>query len=366
MTHGDDLERVLRDAFAAKAQAAIGDDRVPPSVDLHSAPHLSARRGRFLAPLAAAAAVVLAAGLVFALRGSGTTDGHAGQRPGALGSTASRHASGQKTTSASASPAAKAVHVRLKWSDGSQFGVGVPVIAYLSRKITDARAFAAATSVTVDGTPVAGAWYFETTNNEPGYPLEAHYRLQNYWPAHAKIAVKMPLQGLSAGPGLAYDDSLTLAFTTGAANIATVSDATHTLTLVSDGRTVGTYPVSLGASNTPTSRGTKVIMEKGLSICMSGPGYHECNIKYTQRLTYGGEYLHAAPWNVGNLGKHDSSNGCTNLSTPDAATLYTLLEIGDVVRYPDAHGPALQLGQGYADWNVPWSVWLTGGAVPTR
>ena len=39
----------------------------------------------------------------------------------------------------------------------------------------------------------------------------------------------------------------------------------------------------------------KVVMEKGDNICMSGPGYHECNIKYTQRLTYSGEYLHAAP-----------------------------------------------------------------------
>ena len=72
--------------------------------------------------------------------------------------------------------------------------------------------------------------------------------------------------------------------------------------------------MSLGAARTPTDSGVKVIMEKGDNICMTGPGYHECDIKYTQRLTYSGEYLHAAPWNVANIKRGvDTSNGCTNL-----------------------------------------------------
>jgi lipoprotein-anchoring transpeptidase ErfK/SrfK len=129
---------------------------------------------------------------------------------------------------------------------------------------------------------------------------------------------------------------------------------------------VASYPVSLGARNTPTARGTKVVMEKGLSICMKGPGYDECGIKYTQRLTYGGEYLHAAPWNTYNIGHGiNSSNGCTNLYTSVAKTLYGELEVGDVVRYPDANGPKMTMGAGYGDWNVPWSQWLTGGDVST-
>ena len=43
-----------------------------------------------------------------------------------------------------------------------------------------------------------------------------------------------------------------------------------------------------------------------------------------------------------------------------------VLRVGDVVDYPNAKGPAMTLGEGYGDWNVPWSQWLTGGAVPTR
>jgi lipoprotein-anchoring transpeptidase ErfK/SrfK len=366
MSYGDDLERVLRDAFDAKARSAVGDDRVAPGLDGRPARFQGTRapvrsRTRFLAPLAAAAAVVLAVGLVFAIRSSSTVDGHP--------TAAASHNAVAKQPAASASKPPlplTPVHVMLKWSDGSRFGVGVPVIAYLSRKITDARTFAAATTVTVNGSPAAGAWYFETSGAVAGYPLEAHYRLQNYWPAHSKISVKLPVKGLSAGPGMAFDDSLTLGFSTGAANVATVDDLKHTLTLVSDGTTVGSYPVSLGARGTPTARGIKVIMEKGISICMSGPGYSECGVKYTQRLTYGGEYLHAAPWNIANLGNTDSSNGCTNLSPADAAALYGMLEIGDVVNYPNANGPPMQLGAGYGDWNVAWSTWLTGGAVTTH
>ena len=41
------------------------------------------------------------------------------------------------------------------------------------------------------------------------------------------------------------------------------------------------------------------------------------------------------------------------------------MKIGDVVHYPDANGPAMQLGPGYGDWNVAWSQWLTGGALKT-
>ena len=128
----------------------------------------------------------------------------------------------------------------------------------------------------------------------------------------------------------------------------------------------GSFPTSLGASNTPTQRGIKVIMEKGLSICMSGPGYSECGVKYTQRLTYGGEYLHQAEWNIRNINNGvDSSNGCTNLLPSDAERLYHFLRVGDVVQYPNANGKHMQLGMGYGDWNVSWGDWQTGGLVST-
>jgi lipoprotein-anchoring transpeptidase ErfK/SrfK len=275
---------------------------------------------------------------------------------------------GAPTTKASSKPAKPKtpVHVALKFSDGSRFGVGIPVIAYFSKQLSDARPFSDATKVTVNGAPVKGAWYFEHSSADKKYPVEAHYRLQNYWPAHSQVHVDLPVKGLSAGGNMAFDDSLTSDFGIGAANISTVDDSTHKITVTSDGKPIGSFPVSLGAADTPTRSGVKVIMEKGASICMHGPGYSECGVKYTQRLTYDGEYLHAAPWNLGNIGRADSSNGCTNMTTADAQKLYGILIIGDVVLYPNANGGKMQLGQGYGDWNVPWTQWQTGGLVRTR
>ncbi len=268
------------------------------------------------------------------------------------------------TAASTTAPAAAPVHIKLLNSDGSTYGVGMPVIAFFSKRITSGKALQDATKTTVDGKPLKGAWYFETSSYYRGYPIEAHWRPQVYWPAHATVRVAIPTKGLSAGKGLAFDDSLTLDFSTGARNVSSVDDTTHKLTVTTDGKQYGVFPVSLGAHRTPTAHGVKVIMEKGRSICMSGPGYHECGVKYTQRLTYGGEYLHSAPWNVSNIHNGvDSSNGCTNLLPTDAQRLYGFLNVGDVVEYPNANGPAMQLGAGYGDWNINWGTWQSGGLV---
>lgn len=284
------------------------------------------------------------------------------------------------SSSVPAGPVGKPVRVSSAvLSDGSQVGVGMPIIVLLSRPIKDARGFAKATTVRVNGRVVHGAWYFERKYGDKGHPIEADYRPRSYWPGHAHIHFELRTHHVSAGKGLYFANRLSLDFTTGASNILTVNDATHRLTVMSDGKqwpnSSTTFPVSLGASNTPTKRGVKVIMEKGLSICMHGPGYSECGIKYTQRLTYDGEYLHSAPWNCtgspgcagpgNNIGSGDSSNGCTNLTPTDAKKLYDFLEIGDVVQYPNASGPLMSLGDGYGDWNVPWPQWQTGGLYRT-
>ena len=316
-----------------------------------------------------AVSVTAVAGLLAtACSSSGSQTGGA-SATGSKGSSSSAAASTSAAPTTSAKPTpppTKPVHIKLLNSDGSDYGVGMPVIAYFSKVIKSAKALQAATTVTVNGKTAKGAWYFEYSSANSGYPIEGHFRMENYWPANSKIHVGIPAKGLSAGSGLSYDDSLTLDFSTHDRIVSTVDDSTHRMTVTDNGKEYGTFPVSLGASNTPTARGTKVIMEKGRSICMRGPGYYECGVKYTQRLTYGGEYLHSAPWNVSHIRSGvDSSNGCTNLLPSDAQRLYGFLGIGDVVIYPNANGPAMTLGKGYGDWNVNWSNWLTGGLVST-
>ncbi len=313
-------------------------------------------------------ALLLLVGVALTATACSTTDGSPqAQAAGAKSPSGSGPASpsNSPTTPKPKPKPKKPVHIKVLNADGSNFGVGMPEIAYFSRKPANGKPLQDATTVTVNGKPAKGAWYFEYSAANKGYPVEGHFRLQNYWPAHSRVHISIAAKGVSAGKNLAYDDSLTSDWTTGPANISVVDDSTHTITVTSDGKKFGSYPVSLGATDTPTRSGTKVIMEKGASICMSGPGYNECGVKDTQRLTYDGEYLHAAPWNLGNIGHADSSNGCTNLTPGDAKTLFDFLRIGDVVKYPNANGGAMQFGQGYGDWNVPWGTWQTGGLVST-
>ena len=299
--------------------------------------------------------------------GSGSTNAAGSSSPSSTAPTTTAPSSPTPTPS----PTPKlttAVHVSLLNGDGDVRGIGMPIIAFVDQKITDAKAFNAATKVTVNDEPVEGNWYWLETARGGGAVYEAHWRPQTYWPAHAKIHMDLPVENLTAGAdthggNFYFENSLTLDMSTGVAYVGTIDASTLQMTVTADGRHLGTYPVSLGAADTPTARGVKVIMEKGLDIRMTGPGYDDPHVKFTQRLTYGGEYLHSAPWNVANIGHRSTSNGCTNLLPANAETLYNTFEIGDVFNYPNANGPAMTIGAGYGDWNVSWAEWQGGGLL---
>ena len=334
----------------------------------------------------ATAAVVLSA-VVLAGCTADRVDGN-GSVPGGSRTTSARPtpvaSTSAASTSASPQKTAVSVHVSVNISDGATVGVGMPYIAIFNQTITDARAFQDATKVTVNGAEVDARWYFEYADASSGHPMEAHLRMEHYWPANARIHVDLPVKGHTGGavahhPNSVYrfDNSLTSDFATGDAHRVVVSNAQHQLTVYNNGSVWKTFPVSLGATKTQTRRGIKVVMEKLPTVCMHdiAGNYHECGIKDDQRLTYDGEYLHAAPWNCtsgpgctgpyNNIGSANSSNGCTNLRPADAKTLYDFLGIGDPVEFPDADGKRMQLGDGYGDWNVTWSLWQTGGAIKT-
>ena len=57
------------------------------------------------------------------------------------------------------------------------------------------------------------------------------------------------------------------------------------------------------------------------------------------RVTYCGEFLHAAPWSVGSQGCANVSHGCTGMSTANAAWLYNQSKRGDVVEYVGSDRP---------------------------
>jgi lipoprotein-anchoring transpeptidase ErfK/SrfK len=312
-------------------------------------------------PTAAVLALTLAAAAACS-HAPDTPAWHGG--PASSGAPAAPGASSGTPSAAAPTPAGKPVHVRLLEGDGSTWGVGMPVIAYLSVKITDAKAFAAATTVTVNGAPAQGGWYFERSAIYSGYPLEAHYRLPAYWPAHARIHLDLPVKGQSAGKGLVFDNSLTLDMNTGAANISKIDGHAERMVVTSDGKQVFSYPVSLGKASTPTFSGVKVVMEKDRVQRMVGPGYDE-KVPWSVRVTNSGEFVHSASWNGGNIGQRSTSHGCTNLTVKDAQQYFGFAHIGDVAVYTHTGGPTMPSWDGYGDWNLSWNTWQSGGVLKT-
>lgn len=269
------------------------------------------------------------------------------------------------------------MHVSLLEGDGGVYGVGMPIVVYVDRKVTDAAAFEKATMVTVNGTPAGGAWYWERSSRQ-GQVLEAHYRPEKYWPANARIRVDMPVKGLSAGKGLAYENSLTLDIATGASHVSVVDCARERMTVTSDGKTVRSFPTSCGKAKTPTYTGAKVVMQKGeekpgstqlrpdgaVRMVSTNPADpYDLIVPWSVRLTASGEYAHAASWNGGNIGIRSTSNGCTNLNVNDAKWFYQFSRIGDVVTYANTGGTRMPSWDGYGDWNIPWSAWTSGGLL---
>jgi len=265
-------------------------------------------------------------------------------------------------------PPGDPVHVSTFEADGKTYGVGMPIIVYFSKKVTDASAFRKAATVTVNGQKADGAWYFEHSQRDNA-ALEAHFRMQQYWPAHAAIHVALPLEGKPAGTGLTFDNSLTLDVATGAAQVSQVDGDAHTMTITSDGAPVKTLEVSLGKAETPTYLGTAVVMAKSNPEEMkSDPGEtpaYDIEVPWSVRVTNSGEFIHDASWN-GSIGSANLSHGCTNLNPADAEWYYGFAQIGDPVTWTNTGtGTVIPVEDGWGDWNLDWATWSQGGLVPT-
>jgi lipoprotein-anchoring transpeptidase ErfK/SrfK len=258
----------------------------------------------------------------------------------------------------------KPVHVRLLQGDGTTWGVGMPIIAYINTDISDAHMFAKATKVTVNGQPAEGAWFFQNSAIYPDYPVEAHYRTEQYWPANADIRLDLPIQGLTAGQGLVFDNSLTLDMKIGPRNISEIDGQTLKMNVTSDGQPKFTFPVSLGKASTPTFNGIKVVVTKAAvqRMVSTEPGNtYDIQVPWSVRLTNSGEFIHSADFNGQNIGQRSTSHGCTNISSANAKLFFDFAQIGDVTVFTNTGGSTMPSWDGYGDWNLAWATWQQGG-----
>ena len=247
--------------------------------------------------------------------------------------------------------------------DGQVVGVGMPLIVKLSRAIPKEYRDDLQRRMTVQATPPQeGIWHWVS-------PTEVRYRPKTYWKAGTKLFYKIQAGGLPLGNGYYGRADLTVDAKIGPAVVMTVDNKTKKMTVTKDGKTLRTIPISLGKKSTPSSSGTMVIIEKLKETVFdtrddpNPENRYVTDIEYAQRLTWGGEFIHAAPWSVAAQGRTNVSHGCVNMSTENAKWLFGQTRVGDIVIVKGTERK-LQHGNGWTDWNLSWSEYVKGSAIP--
>ncbi|KUO03784.1 L,D-transpeptidase [Streptomyces caeruleatus] len=248
------------------------------------------------------------------------------------------------------------------------YGVGQPVTAELSQPVKDKNQRATVErALKVESTPsVEGTWHWVSDK-------ELHYRPQEYWPAGAVIQARSNLDGIKISDRLWGGKVKPLRITIGDQVIAVTDAATHQLTLYRNGEEVRSIPVTTGKPGFETRNGVKVVLGKEYFVRMRGTSIgiaegsadsYDLPVYYATRVTWSGEYVHAAPWSVGSQGYANVSHGCTGMSTANAAWFFENIREGDIVKVINSYGNTMEpFGNGFGDWNVEWKNWRNGSAL---
>lgn len=248
--------------------------------------------------------------------------------------------------------------------NGETVGVGMPVIIRFDIPVTDKASIEK--HLDVESAPQqAGAWHWISDH-------EVHWRPRNYWQPGTDVTVHADINSIPAGSGIFGQLSRTTTFTVGDSVISKVNLDTHRMRVFINGGLARVIPISAGKDGWETRSGTKVIIEKfrnkrmdaaTIGVDESDPEYYNlANVEYAMRVTYSGEFLHAAPWSVGAQGDDNVSHGCVGMSTEDARWLYNLTKRGDIV---DVTGSDrwMTLTNGYGDWTLPFREYRQGSAL---
>lgn len=248
--------------------------------------------------------------------------------------------------------------------DGETVGVGMPVIVSFDVPVTDKATFERHMSVT--STPAQpGTWHWLSDH-------EVHWRPKTYWQAGTDVHVEVDVNSVPAGNGIFGQESRSIDFHVGDSVVSKIDVDAHRMRVYVNGGLARTIPISAGKPGWETRSGTKVIIEKHrrkrmnaatIGVDKDDPEYYNlANVQYALRVTYSGEFLHAAPWSLGAQGSANVSHGCVGMSLDDAAWLYGITTRGDVVEVTGSDR-WMTLYNGYGDWNASFSDYREGSAL---
>ena len=248
--------------------------------------------------------------------------------------------------------------------DGKTYGVAMPVVAEFSPGIAPKdRARVERRLFVRSDPPQPGVWHWVDSGTQ------AYYRPPAYWQPGTKLTVRLAIEGLPVGKGRYGNVDRTATATIGRKLTMDVDNKTKQMYVYRDDRLLRKIPVSLGKKSTPSSSGTMVVMEKKESTVFDtfaelGPveGYRT-NITYAQRITWSGQYIHAAPWSVGDQGRRNVSHGCVNMSNGNAVWLFRQTMVGDPITVKGTERKLVN-GDGWTAWMYSWEQFIKGSALP--
>jgi lipoprotein-anchoring transpeptidase ErfK/SrfK len=264
---------------------------------------------------------------------------------GARGRTSNRTATFETSAPAGTFSAA------LGETPGETVGVGMPVMVTFSRAIRDKAQVERSLELRTSK-PVVGAWYWMDDQT-------VWFRPKRFWPAYTKVHLIAHLAGVRGGPGLYGAADLSQAFTVGESLVTVASTSTHRMKVWVNGKLSHDWPISTGQPGDDTPNGAYLTIEKGnpvdmdscsYGVCAGDPGYYNVLVYDSVRFTWSGDYIHSAPWSVGEQGFTNVSHGCVNLAPGYAVWYYDRAVRGD---------PVTVVGSPVGGtWNDGWTIWF--------
>ena len=224
--------------------------------------------------------------------------------------------------------------------NGSMVGVAKPIYINFARPIAD-RAMAEQAIHISSVPPVPGRFYWTSDT-------QVRWRPQDFWPAGTVV-------NIDAGGAKS-------SFRVGDSLVATIDDSTHQMQVMRNGKLEKTIPVSMGmaAGGHTTPNGTYYVLEKFPDIVMDSSTYgvpvnsaqgYKVHVQLAVRIDNSGNFVHSAPWSVGDQGKRNVSHGCINISPDNAKWFYDNFGSGDPVVIKNSGGMYNQ-PDGASDWQM--------------
>ncbi|GAA2347828.1 Ig-like domain-containing protein [Streptomyces kunmingensis] len=253
--------------------------------------------------------------------------------------------------------------------NGSTVGVGMPVSFTFDKAITDKKAVQSHITVSSSsGQQVVGHWFGAQ---------RLDFRPEDYWKAGSKVTMKIALDGVEGAKGIHGVQDRTVTFTVGRKQISTVDANTQQMTVVRDGQTIKTVPVSTGSPSHPTYNGQMVISEKFVQTRMNGSTvgfggeYDIPDVPHAMRLSQSGTFIHGNYWSSpGIFGAQGTSHGCVGMRDVQGAGgdttakwFYDNSLIGDVVTMKNSPDKTIAPDNGLNGWNLSWSQWTADSAA---